>query len=247
MYFSLLNLLNLFNLAQFITNKNFKFNNHYLFDKISIFQLKILNETKSEELPVKIEFQNKISKIKNGIIQNYYFKNNYFRKIRLTYFKSDDKEMLSCVWYPSYDYDCPILTIDLFNYDDKKTFFFLNLIEIYKSNIYEKKYIEPLFEIKKNYKKLHDDIDFSDKYISKSSLCGKLNNMEIRSFLPRVLEKYFKKYLTYFIKKPVDRYYIENKHREYNNFRENIDSYFLTKEYFDKDWYNRLIMEHYRT
>ena len=152
MYFSLFYL---FNLAKFITNKNFKFNDNYLFDETSKFHLNILNNSKFEEMPVKLDFQNKISKTKNGIIQNYYFKNNNFRKVRLSYFKSDDTQMFNSVWYPSYDYDSPILTIDLINFNKNESIIFVNLIEIYKNNIYEKKYINPLLEIKKNYTKLN--------------------------------------------------------------------------------------------
>ncbi len=48
------------------------------------------------------------------------------------------------------------------------------------------------------------------------------------------------------VKKPIDRYYIENKHIEYNNIRKKYESNFLIKKYFDNDWYDRLMTEYYK-
>ena len=84
-----------------------------------------------------------------------------------------------------------------------------------------------------------------NRFLSKSLLYGKLNKTEIDTLLPNILDKYFEKYLTYFLKKPVDRYYIEEKHREYNKYRKNIESIFIINKYFERDWCNRLIVEYY--
>ena len=154
MYFSLFYL---FNFAKFTSEKKYNFNNNYIFEQISNLHFKILNKSKFEEIPIILEFQNKTSKTKNGIIENYNFKNNYFRKVRLSYFNSDDKQMFNSIWYPSYDYECPILTIDFINFGENKSLFFLNLINIYKDEFYEKKYIYPLLEIKKKYKLLYNN------------------------------------------------------------------------------------------
>lgn len=251
MFFSFLNLFSLFNLVKFVSDESFQFNNNFLFDKSSKLQLKILNESKFEEIHVNLDFRKKISKKKNGIIQNYNFKNNYFRKVRLSYFKSDDKQMFNSAWYPLYEYECPILTIDIVNFGRNESLFFLNLVEIYKTNDYKKRYINPFLEIKKNYTKFDNNaskylhlMPFNN-FLSKPYLYAKLNKTEIETIVPIVLEKYFTIYLNYFIKRPVDRYYIETKHREYNNFRKNIDSNFIIKEYFDDDWFKRLIIDYY--
>ena len=245
MYFSLFYL---FNFAKFTLEKKFNFNNNYMFEQISDLHLKILNQTNVEEIPIMLEFQNKKSEKQNGIIQNYNFKNNYFRKVRLSYFNSDDKQMFNSVWYPSYDYDCPILTIDLVNFGKNESIFFLNFIDIYKDKFYEKKYIYPLLEIKKNYKLFYNNnisthLTHYKNFLSKSFLYGRLNKSEIETLLPEILEKYFDKYLHYFLRKPINRYFIEEKHREYNTLRKDIESKYITKEYFDDDWFNRLVIE----
>jgi 15,16-dihydrobiliverdin:ferredoxin oxidoreductase len=250
MYFSLFYL---FNFVKFTQNPEFKFNDNYLFDKISKLHLKILNESNFEEMYVKLDFRNKESKINNGVIQNYYFKNNYFRKVRLSYFKSDNVQTFSSIWYPSYDYDIPILTLDLVNLGNDKSILFLNLIEMYNNDVYHIKYIHPLLEIKKNYTKFNINyknlsifLMNNSKYLSKSLLYGNLNKIETDNLLSEILEKYYTKYLNYFLKKPIDRYYIENKHIEYNNVRKKYESNFLIKKYFDNDWYDRLMTEYYK-
>ena len=244
MYFSLFYL---FNWAKFTSEKKYNFNNNYIFEQTSNLHFKILNESKFEEIPIILEFQNKTSKKKNGIIENYNFKNNYFRKVRISYFNSDDKQMFNSVWYPSYDYECPILTIDFVNFGKNESLFFLNLIHIYKDEFYEKKYSYPLLEIKKKYNFLYNNSSVHlvqyKNCLSKTFLYGEFNKSEIETLVPDILEKYLSKYLTYFLKKPVNRYFIEEKHREYNILRKNIESNYITKEYFDDDWFNRLIIE----
>jgi hypothetical protein len=247
MYFSLIYL---FNLAKFISNERFKFNDNYLFNQTSNLHLKILNETKFEELYVKLDFQEKISNKKNAVIQNYYFKNSNFRKVRLTYFKSDDRQMFNSIWYPSYDYECPILTIDFVNFDKDTSIFLLNFIEIYDNDNYKKTYTNPFLEIKKNYTILNENLSIYllpfNKILSKSFLYGNLNRTETDNILPEILQKYIKKYLSFFLKKPVNRYFIEEKHRDYNDFRKIIDLNFLPKNYFDYEWYSRFVNENYR-
>jgi hypothetical protein len=241
MYFSFFYL---FSLTNIISERFHK--NDYLFKEISDFHLKILNESKFEEIPVRLEFKEKKSTKKNAIIQNYHFKNHNFRKIRLTYFKSDDKQMFQSVWYPSYDFETPILTIDLINYGKNKTLFFLNLVEIYDKPLYR----DPLFQIKKEYYITSEDIPiyfmFIKKYVSKSFVYTYVTDEDITDSIKKLIQRYIMIYLKFFIRRPVNRYYIEDKHRDYNNFRKNIDSLFILNDYFDNDWCKRFIIENYR-
>ena len=86
---------------------------------------------------------------------------------------------------------------------------------MYDNDNYKKLYIEPLLNIKNNLSIINDNISY--KYLSKSHIYCKLNEDEI----PDILDLYLKKYLKYFIKKPINRYHIEEKHREYNEFIKN--------------------------
>jgi hypothetical protein len=218
----------LFNLPKYIHDK-------FLFNNISNIHLKILHKTNFKEIPIISEFQYKTTNIKNAMIENYHFKNNNFRKVSISYFKSDDQQIFSSEWYPSYDYDCPILTIHTINYGKEESYFFIHLEQIYSDNTYQKKYINPFLELKVNNSFI--------KSLGKSLLYCKLNNNEIEGFIPIILEKYFDIYFNYFIKKPVNRYFIEEKHREYSIIKKNKELKYKLKKYFKDDWYYRFIIE----
>lgn len=247
MYFSLFFL---FNVAKFLTNKNFQFNENYLFNEISNQQLDLISKLNLTQIPTKLEFETKTSTKKNAILQNYYFTNNNFRKVRLSFFKSDDTQMFSSVWYPSYDYDCPILTIDLVNFKKDVSLCFVNLVEVYNNVQYLDTYIKPLIEIKKNYPELSESrtihLKALNDVLSDSMLYGHIyNNSKFNTTIPKVLDEYFESYTKKFIKKPVNRFYIEEKHTFYNKIRAKLDSNFIMKDYYDAEWFKRLIDEYY--
>lgn len=240
----------LFNVAKFLCNKNFQFNENYLFNEISNQQLELISKLNLTQLPMKSEFETKTSNIKNAVLQNYYFKNNNFRKVRLTYFKADDKQMFSSVWYPSYDYECPILTIDLVNFKKDVSLCFVNSVEIYNNVQYLNTYINPLIEIKKNYPELFESktihLRALNNVLNKSMLYGNIyDDDKFNTMIPEVLDKYLTFYTKNFIKKPINRYYIEEKHLVYNKLRAQLESNFILKDYYDLEWFKRLIDEYY--
>lgn len=237
----------LFNLALFSNNKNFNKNN-FIFSKISNLHIDYLYKNNFTELPIKQDFINKTSKIKNGYLENYYFSNYKFNKIRLSYFKSDDKQMFNSVWYPSYDYDCPILSIDLINFGLNKSVYLINLFEIYDKKEYFNLYIDPFVNIRNNYSELNNifSMHFTPfkKIYNKAIIFNNIDNNK-DDVIVDILSKYINKYNSIFSKRPVNRYYIQDKHIEYNNIRKNIDKNFITKEYFEDDWFKRLLTEYY--
>lgn len=244
-------LFSLFNVAKFLSNKNFQFNEDYLFTDISDQQLDLISKLNLTQIPTKPEFEIKTSNIKNAILQNYYFKNHHFRKVRLSYFKSDDKQMFNSVWYPSFDYECPIMTLDVVNFQKNVSLCFVNLVEIYNNNAkYQNTYINPLIQIKKNYPELSQKktshLYILNDFLSESMLYGNIyDNDKFNTIIPEALNKYFSFYSKQFIKKPIDRYYIEEKHRFYNKIRSKMDNNSIINDYYDAEWYQRLINEYY--
>ena len=103
-----------------VTNKNYFFNN---FSNIHLEYIKKLDLVKIDDSYL---YSNKT----DSIIYNNYYKNNLFRKVRVTHFFSKDKHLINSVWYPHYYYDIPILSIDLVNMGDNKSLVFMNLYEI---------------------------------------------------------------------------------------------------------------------
>ena len=242
----------LFQFINIFSPKNLFLNNEkYLFSEISNMHLNILQSQNFTQINVKEEYETQKSNNQNAVVQNFCFHNNKFRKVRITYFKSEDKEMFNSIWYPSYSYDCPILSIDLASFTPNKSICFVNLFGIYNNSIYNDRYVNPLIEIKQKYpylseKKTNHLMPFSN-VLSDSMLYGHIyNTTMLETQVPEVLHKYFSRYFSSFFIRPVDRLYIEEKQQKYNKLREKIDLNFITKDYFHPDWYSNFVKENYR-
>ena len=204
-----------------------------------------------KQISVKSEFSNKTSNISNAILHNYYFENFEFRRVRLSYLITNETQMFNSVWYPSIEYDCPILSIDLINFEGNKSLCFLNLVNIYDNHDYLQKYEIPFLNIKKKYPELSENAGIHllpfKNFLSKAMLYGHVyDSTKFNTTIPLVLDDYINKYTNMFIKKPVNKYVIRDKHRSYNDFRYNIENNnYVTKRYFDNNWYTRLLNEYY--
>ena len=228
MLFSL-SLLTLFNALRFLTNSKFQFNtNDFIFHETSKMHLNYFEKYNFTEEPIYPYYQTKTSLIKNATLQNFLFSNHQFRKVRLTYFKSNDQQMFNSVWYPSDDYDCPIFTVDLVKFNSNASLCFTNLIEMYNNTQYFDNYIQPLMDIKKFYPELSQrksaHLSNYEEYLSKAMLYGNIyDNTEFNTTVNTALKRYFKSYFKTFIRRPVDRLYLKYKHSKYNDFRHNED------------------------
>jgi 15,16-dihydrobiliverdin:ferredoxin oxidoreductase len=242
MLFSL-SLLSLFNALRFLTNSKFQFNtDDYLFHETSKLHLHYFEKYNFTEDLTLLYYETKTSPIQNATLQNFCFSNNQFRKVRLSYFKSNDKQMFNSVWYPSYHYDCPILTIDLAKFNSNTSLCFTNFVEMYKRNEYFDNFIEPFLEIKKLYPELSErksvHLSHFDKYLSKAMLYGHIYDYnEYNTTVISALKRYFKLYFKKFIRKPIDRVHLYQTQEDYNKFRSTEDLKFFTKDYFDEEWF----------
>jgi hypothetical protein len=224
-------------------------NKNYVFNKPASINIKYIEKYNLTELPANNYFDLKYGD-SNSILQTHNFYNNHFRKVRLTYFKSDDKELFSSIWYPSYNYDCPILNMDLVKFSHNISLCFINLIEIYNSKEYYNNYIKPFMEIKNDYPELSEStskqlLPFKN-FLSKAMLYGHIyNNSLIDTSVSNALDRYLDEYGKMFIRRPVIRYHIEEVHQDYNKLKHGIDKNFIMKDYFDKKWYEQLIDNYY--
>jgi len=238
----------LFSLKYILNFHDRKFNN-LLFNKPLDLHLDYINKYNFTENIADDELMINFGK-NNSFIKNYYFSNNEFRKVRLTYFKSNDKEMFNSVFYPSINYDCPILSVDLVNFGKNRSLCLINLFEIYNKNEYYKIYIKPFEEIKKLYPELLENnskhlLDFND-ILGKAMLYKHIyDSDEFNTTIYDILDKYLKIYFSQFIIRPVNRYYIQEQHTKYNNLRYNIELNFITKDYFTNSLYDNLLKYFY--
>lgn len=237
----------LFNFINFLSNH--KIQKDYIFNKPASINIKYIEKLNLTELPYNKLFDIKYGK-NNSILQNHYFYNDFFRKVRLTYFKSDDKELFSSIWYPSYNYDTPILNIELVKFNENISLCFVNLIEIYNRKEYYNNYIEPFMKIKSNYPELSENktkhlLPFKN-FLSNAILYSHIYNFTIiDDSISNALDQYLDTYTTMFIKRPIINYNIQEIHIGYNKLKKNIDKNYIIKDYFDKEWYKLLIDNYY--
>ena len=214
----------------------------YLFNEISDKHYDIINNLNM----TKIVKRNDLSFMNNNNIEleNYYYQNEHFRKVRLTYFYSNDIQSFNSIWYPSYNYDAPILSVDVVFYD-YKILCYINLVEIYNTYDYRKQYINTISKFKNKYPNKKMKFDFlMNGFNSEASFYNKYTISDYNSNnsnLCILFNDYFNESYNNFIIKPVNRFYIEEKQLNYNKFRKNIEATF-TKQYFkDNDWYDQYI------
>jgi len=237
----------LFYAANFINNH--LIDNNYVFNKPALINAKFIEKYNLTEIPSNSYLDLRYG-INNSMIQTHNFYNNNFRKVRLTYFKGNDQELFSSIWYPSYDYDCPILNIDLVKFNQNASLCFVNLVEIYNRKEYYDYYIDPFIKIKNDYPELSENtskhlLPFKN-FLSKAMLYGHIYNSSlINGSVSDALDRYLGAYSKMFIRRPVIRYHTEKVHKDYNEVRKNIDKHFLMKDYFDAKWYNLLIDNYY--
>jgi hypothetical protein len=249
-----LSILTLFNLGKFLTNKEFIFNDDkYMFKSISDIHLELMGQlamTEISKIGVKDDFNIKVSN-NNCVLHNYYFKNSQFKKIRLSYLMTNETQMFNSVWYPSYDYDCPILSVDLVNFNKDKSLCLINLVNMYTEQEYLDKYETPFINIKKKYPELSESKTLHlypfRNFISRAILYSNVyNSTNFDTIIPKALNEYLDIYTNLFNQKSLDKNFIQARHGSYNDLRYEIEKKnYLIKNYIDKDCYNNILNEYY--
>ena len=240
----------IFSLLNYKYNLNEKFNNDYIFNKVSIIHNNILYKNNFTEVSYNYDLNHKNSTIKNGIYQNYNFNNNNFRKVRITYFKSDDHQIFRSLWFPSYDFAVPILSIDLVQFKTNVSLFFLHLNNIYKDSNYIKQNNNPFYYIKNKYNntvKINNHLISFNNYLNDACIFENIyNDYNFETYIPELIENYLETYFKLFLKKPVNKLLIEDSQKLYSDFRKTFDNNLLLKNYYDKEWYNNMLNDAYK-
>jgi len=214
---------------------------NYFFENFSKIHLNYVEKIELEKTKDTFLYSNK----SDSILYNNYYENELFRKVRVTHFFSPEKHLISSVWYPQYNFDLPILSIDLVNMGDKKSLVFINLYEVNKNNysnlfkqflLRNKEFVEnktvhllpfnPLLSDAMIYSHIYDD--------DKLQRLEKLMNDYIEIYLSSFL--YYEKGLT-----NDKSNYIQKKHQYFNMVRKEIDKNFIYKQYLEKKELNSII------
>jgi len=144
-------------------------------------QIELLSELGFEKLDVDSKFTLKTGSKKPSRIASMAFKSEVFRKVRITYVDAgENMQVTNSLFYPSYEYDIPMLGIDLISLGRKRVLVGVDFQPLYPTEEYSARYIDFLAPIKAKYEglqgspsgKIYNDTSF----FSRNMLFGRYEN-----------------------------------------------------------------------
>lgn len=155
-----------------------------------------------EDLPFEEPLSYQQSGKRPARIESWLWKTDQFRKIRATYIDAGiNAQVFNSVWYPSPEYDLPLLGIDFLSFGKKKVLCVLDFQPLTQDPEYLKKYCEPMADVKTKYEGLSGSMSarFYDEaqFFSRQLIFAKFDNSEpvMTQLFPA-----FKEYVTAYIK-----------------------------------------------
>jgi len=164
-------------------------------------QLEVMAQLGMVEEPLPESFAYRTSTVKPARIGNVCFHNDRFRKVRLTYFDAGDSvQVFNALWYPKFEYDMPMLGIDLISLGKGRVLTVVDFQPLHPTADYHAKHIAPLTAIRNKYPdlqgtlsgKIYDDTSF----FSKNMLFGRFTD---ESKLESVVRPAFNEYLDAYV------------------------------------------------
>jgi 15,16-dihydrobiliverdin:ferredoxin oxidoreductase len=165
-------------------------------------QLRVMKEMGMEQVEVDDQFTFRKSEIKRkkARIGNMCFKSDIFRNVRMTYFDAGNNvQVYNSLWYPHYEYDLPLLGIDLISLGLNRVLTVVDFQPLHPTQEYSSKYIDQLASIRDQYPglqgtlsgKIYDDTSF----FSKQMLFGRYaDESNVGSEVAPAFKEYLKAY-----------------------------------------------------
>lgn len=155
-----------------------------------------------EDVPFEQSLSYQSSDRRPARIESWLWKSDTFRKIRATYIDAGiNAQVFNSVWYPSPEYDLPLLGIDFLSFGKKKVLCVLDFQPLVQDPEYLKKYCEPMAPVKMQYEGLSGSMSsrFYDEaqFFSRQLIFAKFDNSEpvMTQLFPA-----FKEYLAAYLK-----------------------------------------------
>ena len=210
--------------------------------------LDVLKGLGMEEVAIDKKFVFQESSVKPARIGNVCFRNDKFRKVRLTYFDAGDGvQVFNCLFYPSFEYDIPLLGVDLISLGLNRVLSVIDFQPLHPTEEYSSKYISDLENIRIKYPdlqgtlsgKIYDDTSF----FSKQMLFGRFTD---ESKVKSVVFPAFREYLMAYINlmdsavpsnKIEDVKIVQERQMAYDKYSAEKDpAVGLFDAYFGKEW-----------
>lgn len=210
--------------------------------------LKLLQGLNMEQVPLEEHFTVRHSKVKPARIGSMMFKNDMFRKVRMTYLDAGENvQVFNALWYPRYEYELPLLGIDLISLGRNRVLTVIDFQPLHPTAEYSLKYIERLNSIRDKYQdlqgtlsgKFYDDTSF----FSKNMLFGRFTDeSKLKPVVGPALEEYLREYVELMREvepnhDPAAMEVVRDRQTQYDGYSALKDpAVGLFDAYFGKDW-----------
>jgi 15,16-dihydrobiliverdin:ferredoxin oxidoreductase len=164
-------------------------------------QLKMMQSMGMEQVSIEEKFICQHSSAKPARIGSMIFKNDKFRKVRMTYFDAGDNvQVFNTLWYPHFEYDMPLLGIDLISLGRKRVLTVIDMQPVFPTTEYSDNYISQLSPIRAKYPDLHGVLSgkiYDDtSFFSKNMLFGRFTDeSKLKSVVQPAFSDYLHKYV----------------------------------------------------
>ena len=176
------------------------------------------------------------------------------RKIRYTYIDAGETaQVFNSVIYPAHHYDIPLLGVDFLTFGKKKILVVLDFQPLFQDQEYQKKYIEPVKEIRDQYNDLAQNLEMkfydANQYFSKYLLFAKTDAETVEKRLFPAFQEYIKFYFKTLEKaEPLtdqaDIQRVVEAQKNYDQYSAERDpASGLFSSYFGHDWSERFLHE----
>eukprot|EP00607_Mallomonas_marina_P000162 CAMPEP_0182428094 /NCGR_PEP_ID=MMETSP1167-20130531/21015_1 /TAXON_ID=2988 /ORGANISM="Mallomonas Sp, Strain CCMP3275" /LENGTH=315 /DNA_ID=CAMNT_0024610765 /DNA_START=172 /DNA_END=1119 /DNA_ORIENTATION=+ len=211
-------------------------------------QLDLIRKLKMEEVPLEDKFTYKTSDKKNARMASLHFKNDRFRKVRMSYFDAGNSvQVFNSLWYPSYEYDSPLLGLDLISIGPSRVMSVCDFQPLHPTQEYSTKHIEHLSPIREKYPDLHGTLSgkiYDDtSFFSKNMLFGRFTDeSKIKPVVGPALEEYLNMYVKDVYAAtpnfdPKAMAVVRDRQRQYDVYNAEKDpAVGLFDAYFGKEW-----------
>tara|TARA_B100000214_G_scaffold343870_1_gene292635 strand:- start:180 stop:902 length:723 start_codon:yes stop_codon:yes gene_type:complete len=226
-----------------------------MFDDLLSDLTKNILDHDGKKLIVPNEFSECVSKTGNCKVHSWLWNVPKFRRWRVTRLDAGDNlQVLNSVAYPQYQFDMPILGVDLLWFGKKqKLVSILDFQPLMQDQEYFDRYFKELKQLKKCFKEFNSDIKSNiydpSKYFSPWALVCKGGNYEVKNILPKVFNSFLNNYWDN-LHLNQDKYTKINSkevkllHIEYDKYSAEKDpAHGLFSGFFGKEWSDKYMKE----
>lgn len=226
--------------------------------KLLYHNLVIAEECKCTSIDVDEDYNFKDTLEKNGVWKNYFFQSKDFRKIRFTHVDIESKvQYFSMLLQPHYHYNVPIFNFELIAYYNKNAVYTMNMVKMNNTVEYNKRYVMPFLDAKKNYPELKENMavrlsNYSvfGNHISEAIMLGKFSEKHKSAMYENVVFPSFVEYLSIYLELMKTSSYLTDdvriheimqRHNLFDMKKAFIESQYGIRKYFDEKWYNSMV------